>query len=192
MKKIKSDEPDYKYLSWRLMAAVGRGNVRRVKAMLALGADPNHPCVGYGTRRYRDPRWDDLPGGVLPVALVLLGQRQGNQAAILDLLLEAGASLPKCFSWLSVDAPMKELRYDYMLEMCELISVSPNRSLHGGYIKTWLAQTSDQINQWTEPQYPEFENIRETHIKLHERLIAVCKLYECPHTPAPWATAVLL
>jgi hypothetical protein len=192
MKKINSDEPDYNYLNWRLMATVGSGNVRRVKAILALGADPNHRHVGNEKGSYRDPRWEDLTPGVFPLALVLLGQKQGNQAPILDLLLAAGASLSTCFSWLSVDAPRKELRFDYMLEMCELIYASPNRSLHVGFIQTWLAQTSDQINHWPEPQDWEFEDMREIHVALHERLIAVCKLYLCQHVPAPWVTAMLL
>ena len=192
MKKINSSEPDYNYLNWRLMAAVGRGKVRRVKAMLALGADPNHPCIRNDTARFHDARWEDLTPGVFPLALVLLGQRQGNQATILDLLLAAGASLSTCFSWLSVNGPRQELRFDYMLEMCELIDASPNRSLHVGFIQTWLAKTSDQINHWPEPEYQEFDCMREIHVALHERLIAVCNLYSCQHAPAPWVTAVLL
>ena len=198
MKKINSDEPDYNYLSRRLMAAVGRADVRRVKAILALGADPNHPCVGgpywspYGVVWTPLDSSTDYFAVAFPLARVVTAAKIGNQHAILELLLAAGVCLSKCFWWLSFDAPMQELRFDQGLALCELIYASPNRSLYDGIIKTWLGQTSAQINQWPEPQYSEFDCTREIHLALHKRLIAVCKLYECQHVPEKWATAVLL
>jgi hypothetical protein len=112
---------------------------------------------------------------------------------ILELLLAADADLSSCLLWLSQDYwPLSEVRLLDALKLCELIYESPQKSRYEAIIKAWLAQTSAQINQWPEPEYSEFPGKRELHVKLHKRLMAVCKLYQCQHVAAPWATGEIL
>ena len=178
------------------MSAVGSGSVQRVKAYLALGANPNYIADGMFWTDSGVKSWP-IVGSYLPVANILARvasvSNPVNQAVILELILAAGADLPHCLRGLSGDSwLLGEVRLLDALKLCELIYNSPQKSRYEAIIKGWLAQTSAQINQWPEPEYSEVNGKRDLHVQLHKRMNHVSKLYECQHVAAPWATEEML
>ena len=90
-------------LSRRLDAAVKRGSLRHVKALLAMGADPDWTYVEY------------------PPLIVVSSLTEGvNQIPIVKLLLSAGATVSTALWWLCRDR-FRVFRIYRGFGLCDLI-----------------------------------------------------------------------
>ncbi len=108
-------------LAHRLLAAVDRGHVRRVRALLALGADPNWPAT-------KGFLISTLPGEtafyyLFPLALAGSIAKIANRIPIVNSLISAGADLKLALAWLSVE-PLLSYRLESAISLCEVMASS--------------------------------------------------------------------
>lgn len=184
------------WLDRRLMSAIGRNNLRDVKAFLALGACPNRPspcepdCLVVPNNRALSV--------TLPLVLALEPVSKKDDAIIAKALLAAGADAALCLYWLSRTASPPLQRIVNGLLLCEIIHQSPWQASYNQIIEAWLADVSTKINNQPEPAvmdsniYINNIKIREYHVLVHKRLMRVSADYGLQHKPVAWVTAELL
>lgn len=159
------------------MAAINHQDLRRFKAWLRLGADPNQPWP-------LDPSGPTFPL-VLPLAHVLdTYLPQKNPWA--DALIAAGADVAFCLHWLSVSNSPSWDNVSDALTLCEIVERQPT---YRQAVRHWLAETSVKLRKMAAPT--DQEDL-ELWAAVQHRFDRVGRRFKVVHKMPAWALAQVL
>lgn len=169
------------------MSAINNGNLLQVKAVLALGADPNRAFPYL-------QNWGAFPNNrvlsiTLPLALAMENFMPDDDGLIAKAILVSGADVSLCLHWLSVTESKPLRGIVDGLCLCEIIRTLPQVAHYTLPVEAWLDDASRKVNAHTKP--PDAGE-RHYYVCVNRRLVDVGRTYGKNHSPVPWVWAALL